>query len=250
MKRVQNLLVQCAVVCVLFAVWQVSVLTFEPEYFPGIDVVASSWHYHLFEGSLAHDLSQTLKRVAISFILAMFIGVFTGILLGRVQRANQIFEPLLLFFLNLPALVTIILCYIWIGLIESAAILAVFINKLPTVIVAMREGARVIDNRLMEVAKVYRLPPSRTFFKIFLPQLYPYILAAARNGLALIWKIVLVVELLGRSDGIGFGLHTFFGHFDIASILAYAFSFMLIMFSVDWFVFKPLERRIQRGRQQ
>lgn len=237
------------VVFSLLIIWQVSVIIFEPEYFPRLDVVASSWQYHWFEGNLQKDLLQTLKRVVISFILAMFVGVLMGIMMGRVKRTDQILEPLLLFFLNLPALVTIILCYIWIGLEETAAVLAVFINKLPTVIVAMREGARVIDNRLMEVARVYKLPHSRTFFKIFLPQLYPYILAAARNGLALIWKIVLVVELLGRSDGIGFGLHTFFGHFDIASILAYAFSFMLVMFSIDWFVFKPLEKLIQRGRQ-
>ena len=250
MRRFQSFFVQCLVVGSLLIIWQVAVIMFEPEYFPRLDVIASSWHYHWFDGNLQNDLVQTLRRVVISFILAMFIGVLTGILMGRVNRANQIFEPLLLFFLNLPALVTIILCYIWIGLEETAAILAVFINKLPTVIVAMREGARVIDNKLMEVAKVYKLPASRTFFNVFLPQLYPYILAAARNGLALIWKIVLVVELLGRSDGIGFGLHTFFGHFDIASILAYAFSFMMVMFSVDWFVFKPLEKRIQRGRQQ
>lgn len=244
-----SFVVQTFVVISLLVLWQVSVIIFEPEYLPALDTVASSWYYHWFEGNLRTDLFQTLKRVAISFVLAMFVGVLTGILMGRAKRVNQIFEPLLLFFLNLPALVTIILCYIWIGLEETAAILAVFINKLPTVIVAMREGARVIDNALMEVAYVYKLPKHRTFFKIFLPQLYPYILAAARNGLALIWKIVLVVELLGRSDGIGFGLHTFFGHFDIASILAYAFSFMVVMFCIDWFVFKPLEKRIQRGRQ-
>lgn len=249
MKPLHSFIIQTAVVGSLLAIWQAGVLIFEPEYFPRLDVIASSWHYHWFDGNLQNDLLQTLRRVAISFVLAMFVGVLTGILMGRFARANQVFEPLLLFFLNLPALVTIILCYIWIGLEETAAIVAVFINKLPTVIVAMREGARVIDNRLMEVAQVYKLPASRTFFKVFLPQLYPYILAAARNGLALIWKIVLVVELLGRSDGIGFGLHTFFGHFDIASILAYAFSFMMVMFSVDWFVFKPLEKRIQRGRQ-
>ena len=46
--------------------------------------------------------------------------------------------------------------------------------------------------------------------KILLPQLYPYILSSARSGLSLIWKIVLVVELLGRSNGVGFKLYGFF----------------------------------------
>ncbi len=248
MLRTKAALSQLAVIIVLLMTWQGVAILIQPNYFPALQEIFNSWVFHWFDGNLLHDLLQTLKRVAISFSLAMLIGVIIGIMLGRFSTTNQIFEPVLLFFLNLPALVVIILCYIWIGLVEAAAILAVFINKLPMVVVAMREGARVIDNKLMEVAFVYNVPPTTTFFKVFLPQLYPYILAAARNGLALIWKIVLVVELLGRSDGIGFGLHSFFGHFDIASILAYAFSFMLVMFAVDWLIFKPLERIIQRGR--
>ena len=123
--------------------------------------------------------------------------------------------------LNIPALVTIILCYVWFGLTDVAAITAVAINKIPTVIVTVREGARAVDRQLLEVAEVFRLSRTRTLFKVYLPQLYPYLMAAARSGLALIWKIVLVVELLGRSEGIGFQLHVFFQFFDIAGILAY-----------------------------
>lgn len=246
--RWSTLLSQLGLVCAVLALWQLVTVIYAPDYLPSVVEVAGSWHFHWTQGTLLPDLIATLKRVSISFFLAMITGLLMGIIFGTFRTANQLFQPFLLFFLNLPALVTIILCYIWIGLEETAAILAVFINKLPMVIVAVREGTRVIDKQLMEVAKVYDVPPLRTFFSVYLPQLYPFILAAARNGLALIWKIVLVVELLGRSDGIGFGLHNLFQFFDIAGILAYAFSFMLIMFLVDFSIFKPLEKRIQRGR--
>lgn len=228
--------------------WQLITFLYSPDYLPSIVEIGKSWFFHWAQGTLFEDLIATLTRVAISFFLAMFVGLLMGVIFGTFRTANQLFQPFLLFFLNLPALVTIILCYIWIGLEESAAILAVFINKLPMVIVAVREGTRVIDTKLMDVAKVYDVSLTRTFFYVYLPQLYPFILAAARNGLALIWKIVLVVELLGRSNGIGFGLHNLFQFFDIAGILAYAFSFMVIMFLVDFLIFKPLEKKIQRGR--
>ena len=51
---------------------------------------------------------------------------------------------LMLVGLNVPALVTIILCYVWFGLNDTAAIVAVAINKIPTVIVTVREGARAV----------------------------------------------------------------------------------------------------------
>ena len=101
----------------------------------------------------------------------------------------------------------------------------------------------------MEVAGVYRVPPLRTLIQVYLPQLFPYVMAAARGGLALIWKIVLVVELLGRSDGVGFQLGTFFQFFDITSILAYTLAFAAVVLGVEAVLMRPLERRLTRWRQ-
>ena len=58
--------------------------------------------------------------------------------------------------LNLPALV-IILAYVWFGLNEAAAIGAVALNKIPNVVVTVREGARALDPGLDEMARAYRL---------------------------------------------------------------------------------------------
>ena len=101
--------------------------------------------------------------------------------------------------LNVPALVIIILCYVWFGLNEVAAILAVSLNKIPMVAVIMREGARSIEKDYIDVAKFYKISQKK-FFKVILPQLFPYLLSA-RSGLSLIWKIVLVVELLEEVMG-------------------------------------------------
>ena len=73
----------------------------------------------------------------------------------------------------------------------------------------MREGARSIEKDYVDVAKFYKISGNK-FFKSNTPQLYPYLLSSARSGLSLIWKIVLVVELLGRSNGVGFKLFGFF----------------------------------------
>ena len=92
------------------------------------------------------------------------------------------------------------------------------------------------------------MPPVRTLVRVYLPQLYPYLMAAARTGLSLIWKIVLVVELLGRSNGIGFQLNVFFQLFDIAGILAYTLVFASIVLLVEALFMRPLERRLTGWR--
>jgi NitT/TauT family transport system permease protein len=179
----------------------------------------------------------------------MTAGTALGIVMGRSRLADSLGQPWLVFFLNLPALVTIILAYIWIGLVESAAILAVALNKIPNVVVTVREGTRALDRGLLEMAEVFRVPRERRLRHVVLPQLYPYLLAAARSGLALIWKIVLVVELLGRSNGVGFQLGTYFQLFDVTAILAYAVAFILVVQVIEWGLLQPLERRSARWRR-
>lgn len=227
--------------------WELAARQLNSSNLPGLLAVLASLQSHLGEGQMLHHLGITLARVAVSFAIAMLLGVLIGIVMGAFKRMNQGGDALLVIALNVPALVTILLCYIWFGLTEAAAVTAVAINKIPTVVVMVREGARIVDRDLLEVARVYRVSRWNYFFKVYLPQLYPFIMAAARSGLSLIWKIVLVVELLGRSDGVGFQLGTFFQFFDIASILAYTLAFAIVILLIEALIMRPLDRYIARG---
>jgi len=232
----------------LLVLWQLVAMLLSSPLLPSpVEVLINAWE-HLTEGSLLADLGITLLRVSVSFIIAMAIGTALGMVMGNSRLWDTVLDGLLILGLNIPALVTIILCYIWFGLSEVAAVVAVALNKIPTVVVTVREGARAIDRRLMDVAEVYRLSRWKTLTQVYLPQLYPFLIAAARNGLALIWKIVLVVELLGRSDGVGFQLGSYFQFFDIRSILAYTFAFALVVLTVEALLMRPLERKLSRWR--
>lgn len=199
-------------------------------------------------GALLFNLGVTLLRVALAFALAMSLGTALGYLMGRVRAADRFGDPWLILLLNLPALVVIVLAYIWAGLTETAAIAAIAINKLPNAVVTIREGTRALDPALDEMARVYAMPRWRAFRHVVLPQLAPFIAAAARSGLSLVWKIVLVAELLGRPNGVGFEIGTAFQLFDIARILAYALSFAALVQLIETLLVQPFERRASRWR--
>ncbi len=200
-------------------------------------------------GQLPFHLGVTLLRLLVSFSIAMLLGSAIGIVLGRHKKLDAFFDNWLVIFLNVPALVTIILCYVWFGLIESAAILAVVINKLPSVIVTIREGARSLDQELLDMARCFGFSQRKTLIHVIWPQLHPFVMAATRSGLALIWKIILVVELLGRSNGMGYQLHLFFQMFDVASILAYTLAFVGVIQLIEFIILKPLDRKALRWRR-
>jgi NitT/TauT family transport system permease protein len=232
----------------LLLIWQLTAFIINSPVLPSPMLVFNNLIDAIQTGELLQHLGITLYRLTISFFLAMFLGTAIGLILGQHKSLNVFFDSWLIILLNVPALVTIILCYIWFGLVETAAIIAVVVNKLPNVIVTIREGARDLDNQLMEMAKAYQFGRYKTLFHVILPQLYPYIMASARTGLALIWKIVLVVEMLGRSEGMGFQIHLFFQLFDITSIMAYTVSFIIVIQLIEVAILKPLDQRSQRWK--
>ena len=213
-----------------------------PELPSPATVLAVLWS-EAAHGPLLADLGATLARVGICFSLAMIAGSAIGIGMASSPRLGRWLDPWVQLLLTLPAMAVAILCYIWLGMGEIAAILAVTLSKLPNVVVILREGARSRDRDLAEMAHLFRFSRKSLFLDLMLPELAPYFLAATRSGLSLVWKIVLLVELLGRSSGIGFRLHVYFQLLDIARILAYALSFMLVIQLIEISLLAWLDRR-------
>jgi NitT/TauT family transport system permease protein len=235
---------------VLFiAVWQIAAAAVHSRLLPSAGAVFIVLVQECLHGPLLFNLGVTLARVAVAFFVAMIIGTVIGIVMGRSRTVDALFDSWLVLLLNLPALVIIVLAYVWFGLNEAAAIGAVAVNKIPAVAVTLREGARALDRNYSEMAQSFHLGRWRTLRHVIMPQLHPYIFAAARSGLALVWKIVLIVELLGMSNGVGFEIQLYFQQFDVTRILAYTIAFVAVIQLIEWAVFQPLERHAGRWRQ-
>nr|WP_272490888.1 ABC transporter permease subunit [Mesobacterium pallidum] len=194
--------------------------------------------------SLLTDVARTLGRAAAAFVLAMIAGIAIGSVLGRFRSLDGLFGNWVLIGLNIPAIVVAITFYIWFGLTEYALIAAVVVNKTPLVAVTMREGVRALDHGLAELAQVYRVGFTQRVRRFIVPQLMPYVLTAARTGLSLIWKIVLVFEVLGSDGGVGFRIGIFFQFFDMKGILAYTVAFMTVVIAIEYGVLRPLEHKV------
>ena len=234
----------------LIAVWALAAALAQSRLLPGPLTVGAATLADIRSGELPFQMGCTLGRVISSFAIAMVLGTIAGYAMERSKTVDRYADSWLIVLLNMPALVTIIFAYIWIGLNETAAILAVVINKLPNVIVVMREGARALDPELDEMAKAFQFTWFSRMRHVVIPQLAPYLAASSRSGLSIVWKIVLIVELIGRPNGVGFVLGSAFSLFDMAKILSYAISFIVVMLVIESLLVQPLERRAIRWRRR
>jgi NitT/TauT family transport system permease protein len=235
---------------VLVAAWAITAALAQSRLLPGPLAVGATTLAELRSGELPFQMACTLGRVIGSFAIAMILGSIAGYAMGRSKALDRFADSWLVVLINMPALVVIIFAYIWIGLNETAAILAVAINKLPNVIVVMREGTRALDPEIDEMATAFQFTTLKKIRHVVIPQLAPYLAASSRSGLSIVWKIVLVVELLGRPNGVGFVLGSAFSLFDMAKILSYAICFIVLMLVIEGLVVQPLERRANRWRRR
>jgi NitT/TauT family transport system permease protein len=243
-----NALLRLLSIALLLVIWYVGSQLAGARLLPAPQTVGLAIVQEARSGALAFNLGVTLARVAAAFTIAMALGTVLGLVMGRDQLFDRFADPWLVVLLNLPALVIIVLAYVWAGLTETAAIAAVALNKLPITTVTVREGARSLDRSLDEMAAVFRMGHWVRLRHVVLPQLAPYLAAAARSGLSLVWKIVLIVELLGRPNGVGFEIGVAFQLFDVTRILAYAVAFIAVMLAIETFLVQPVERHVSRWR--
>lgn len=235
-------------VLMLLALWQGLALVLASRFLPSPAAVAGHILFLTRDAHLIADFGATLARALAGFVIAMLLGTAAGIALGRSQIADRLFLNWVIVGMNLPAIVIAILCYIWLGLNDTALILAVVLNKTPLVITQIRQGVLSFDPAYDEFAAAYRLSRRERFWNIQVPQLVPYLLTAGRTGLSLVWKIVLVFEVIGADSGVGFRVSLFFQFFDLKGILAYTTIFVCIVVALEHLVIGPMERRLLAWR--
>ena len=246
----EGLVLRLASIALLLITWQVLSLLLSPKYVPGPLATFSALAGHVASGEVLKHFTVTMIRMLLSFALAMGAGVVIGTLMGLYRRGEQSLDLWVMVGLTIPGLCYIIVSFMWLGLNDRAAVLAIAWTTFPSIAINIWQGVKAIDQRLIDMARVFRASPWRRAVRVVIPQVLPYLMAAARFGLGVVWKVTVLVELLGRSDGIGYMLNFSFQMFNMADVFAWTLFFTLIMLVIELAVLKPLESRLFRWRPE
>jgi NitT/TauT family transport system permease protein len=223
-------------VVTLFGVWFLLSMVLPETIVPApVDVVATVGK-NVASGDVARHLSITLSRVVLGLVVAMVLGTTVGLVMGLSRSGEVFFDSWVTVGLTVPAIVYGMICLLWFGLNDVAAVIAIGIN--------MWQGAKSIDKDLLEMGEVFRLGRVSIVRKIVLPQLLPFLLASLRFALGICWKICTTVELIGLSSGVGYMLHYWFGLFSMTQVFAWTLTFLIVMLFIEHGILKPLEKRL------
>lgn len=246
----RDALLTTASVATLVLIWAVSASLMPPKVLP------SPWSVLQAMTELAHtrelwsDIAVTLGRIAMAFFIGMTVALALGTAMAVSSAAGVFFRVWIVCGITVPAIVTILTVYMVVGMNDRGAVLAAAMTVVPFLAINIREGIKGIDTRLVQMAQVFRASRWQMARSVVAPQIAPMLLASARFGVGLVWKMVLFVELLGRGNGVGFRIEYYFQLFEMVNVLAYAMSFVVVMLVIEVGIFGVLERRIFRWRNK
>lgn len=199
-------------------------------------------------GDFFGEMGATLRRVGVGFAIAMLVAIPLGILMGTVRSLEHFFEPPVILGLTMPGLIWAVLAIMFFGLNETSAYAAVAITICPMLAISLWQGTKSIDKDLIDMSTAFHASPWSKIVDVILPQLISHILAAIRYGLGLAWKVVVVVEMFGFSNGVGYQVVRGFNTFSMKAVLAWAITFLIVMIVIEFGLIGWLESRVTRWR--
>src|ERR1700761_4250701 len=160
-------------------VWWGLSLTLPPEIFPGpIDTARVLWG-DIAGGGVWTDVAMTMLRVVAGLLLALLLGVPVGVIMGLSRRTEEVLDLWVMIGLTLPSLCYTIMAFMWFGLNDAAAIIAIAVTAAPSITINIWEGVKNIDTRLVAMARVFEASRPTILRRVLLPQIFPYIMASA-----------------------------------------------------------------------
>lgn len=231
------------IVCFLAAWWLLHRFVL-PDVLPSVDGTLAAMVELLTGAEFYEQMALTVRRVIGGFAIAYVVAMVLGTLMGRSKRAEAFFEIFVVAGLSQPGIFIAMIILVALGLRESSAIIAMGFLAMPMVTVNFWQGTKSLDPALDQMAQVFGYSGAQKVRHVILPQLLSPAMAAARHGFGISWKYVVVIELLGLPDGVGYQVNRAFQLFDLQSVIAWTLGFMLFVALFEYLALRPLERRL------
>ena len=214
------------------AFWQVLSSFYSPVILPPPRDVARAFFALVSSGQLAEHARYSVWRGLSGFGLAVAAGLPAGLLTGLSPAAAVLLRPAVVVLQVVPLISWLLLAMIWLGFGRVPTFI-VFVTTLPLIIINTAAGVAAIDRQLVQMARVFKVPPARVLAQVYLPQVAPYVLAGMSAALGVTWKAVAMAEFMSVQKGIGSGMAVARINLDTASLFAWTVFLVVLGLCTD-----------------
>jgi NitT/TauT family transport system permease protein len=188
----------------------------------------------LFELSKSIDFWLTILfsslRIVLGFVLALVVGTVLAVGSYRSKVINELISPVMKIIKAMPVASFIILALMWINE-KNLSVLISFMMVVPMIYANVAQGLKSTDEKLLQMAKVFRLNRLKRITAIYIPAVTPYFISAVSVGLGFCWKAGIAAEIIGKPTG-SIGARLYEAKLYLMTKELFAWTIVIIIISV------------------
>ncbi len=171
---------------------------------PGPLDVLQAFLRNAFDPTFHKHILVSLQRVAVSYAIAVAVGVVTGLLMGRIRAVRAVVAPYVEILRPIPAVAWIPLAILMWPTEESSIIFITFLGAVFPIILNTMHGVEQTPETLVRAARSLGASRLSVFWHVVLPAALPSIAAGFAIGMGVAWFSLLAGEIISGQFGIGY----------------------------------------------
>lgn len=203
----RSIIVYLRTMLVVILVWlAVSIWLGRPYLLPGPGSVAGTLLNLLVTGKAVAAVAISGKRLLMAYCIAAGVGIPVGIAMGLNTWIARLFDWLIEMTRPISGIALIPLLLVLFGVGDALPMGVIFYAAVFPFILNSYSGVRQVDARLIDAARVLGAKPARILCNVTIPASIPDIITGARIAITNSWMALIVSELVGTPNGVGFAV--------------------------------------------
>lgn len=188
----------------VLAIWELLTRQAQSFYFPPISTIVATFYHDWVSPLFLEHAVPSLARMFTGYLLAAALGITIGVLMGSYKGLFETLDPFFEFLRAIPPPIIIPIGLLLIGAGYKMQILVIAFGVFWPVLLNSADGARSVSQERLDTARNFGLTRPEIIRRIVFPSALPMIFAGLRVGLALALIMVVISEMIGSTNGLGY----------------------------------------------
>ena len=194
--KILNLILPIISIATIIVVWTIIAVSVGNSYLvPTFGETVVTFFKLFGKGEFYYALLETLLRTLISFVLSFVIGFLLALLVHKKPLAKKAVAPIMAIIRVLPTIAVVLILLVWTNSF-IAPILVAMLVVMPTVYTGVQNVLSSVDERQLEMCKLFNVSEKNVLKKVKIPQILPSSIAIMGTSISLTLKLMVAAEVL------------------------------------------------------
>lgn len=237
-RSVGGNLLSIATVLIALGAWEILARRMHSVYVPPVSQIATTFAHEWFSATFHEEAIPSLWRMVVGYCISSACGITLGVIIGAWRPAYRLLDPVLQFLRATPPTAIIPVGILLIGIGDWMKILVIAFGSFWPILINSADGARLVPRERLDTARIFGLTEFETLRRVVLPSAAPMIAAGLRTGLAIAFIMIVVSEMIGSTNGLGyyilqaqrtFAIPEMYGGVVLLAILGYLLNTLFVL---------------------